>query len=546
MNTLEHKRPAKGMEWSRSWNNYGLNDFRTHLQDVARDSDCFKPLQPVIEHFLAGAPEATRAFARELFADPDRMAYTDPGEDAGLFQRLTENTSPLAPEKALAILLEALAPLGVHRLHEAFQDISLRSINSSLGQVHCAVLLDGRKVAVKVQHPGIKEHLQFDLKALGWLNGPIGSLRTGPDLGRYRSLILEMLVGELDFAREARNLKQFAARTQNWPGLRIPQVVDALSGEEALTMTWIEGQRLDRAATCGQEDRDALGATLLRLFLHGTIQWGFVHADPAPDNHRFLKVDAVPTVGLLDFGCVKPVPTPMRHGFALLARMAGDGCLAKEELFQCHLAMGFAEKQLAPLNGKLVEVSRVLFQPFVEDGPFDLEQWNLGSRLSTILGGHRMAYRTAGPPDLVFVLRAFHGAIPQLQALRARVDWKSTLENTGEESTPPPPPRSQTRHDDAHSKMKSATLHIRVSEAGQAKVSLVSSAAATDKLADLVPLDLKPPIEACGILSPNPLRRGPRHRLRSGRVVLDGRGRSQHPRLARTLNSLPTPISYTR
>jgi predicted unusual protein kinase regulating ubiquinone biosynthesis (AarF/ABC1/UbiB family) len=427
------------------------------------------------------------------------MAFTDPGDEPAVFQSLTEKASSLDPEKALAILLDALHPLGVHRLQDAFQDISLRSISASIGQVHCAVLQDGRKVAVKVQHPGIKEHVESDLKALGWLTGPIGSLRKGFDLGSYRREIGEMLAGELDFAREARNIKQFAARTQTWPGLRIPQVVDALSADEILTMTWIEGQRLDRAATWSQEDRDALGSTLLRLFLHGMIPWGFVHADPNPGNYRFLQIDGVPTVGLLDFGCVKAVPTPMRHGFALLARMAGDGSLAEEELFQCHLAMGFAEMQLAPLKGKLVEVNRVLFQPFADDRPFDLEQWHLGSRLTKILGEHRMAYRTAGPPDLVFALRAFHGVIHQLRALRARINWKETLENTGEQLNQPPPPRSRASHDAAHSKMKSDTLHIRVSEAGKTKVSLVFSAAATDNLADLVPLDLKPRLEARGI-----------------------------------------------
>lgn len=76
MNALEKKRQARGLGWSRAWNKYGLNVFRTHTQDIATDGGYFAPLRPVLRHFLAGAPAAYREFVAELIADPSCLAFT--------------------------------------------------------------------------------------------------------------------------------------------------------------------------------------------------------------------------------------------------------------------------------------------------------------------------------------------------------------------------------------------------------------------------------------------------------------------------------------
>ena len=76
MNSLEQRRQAKGLGWSRSWNKRGLNVFRTHVHEVAADADYFIPLQPLMDRFLPKAPDLYREFALELLADPKRMAFT--------------------------------------------------------------------------------------------------------------------------------------------------------------------------------------------------------------------------------------------------------------------------------------------------------------------------------------------------------------------------------------------------------------------------------------------------------------------------------------
>jgi len=76
MNALEGKRQARGLGWSRAWNKYGLNVFRTHTCDVRMDGDYVEPVIPFLKTFLAGAPEPFAAFADDLLNDPNVMAFT--------------------------------------------------------------------------------------------------------------------------------------------------------------------------------------------------------------------------------------------------------------------------------------------------------------------------------------------------------------------------------------------------------------------------------------------------------------------------------------
>jgi hypothetical protein len=76
MNALEQKRQGKGLGWSRAWNKYGLNVFRTHLQDQKRDPEYFAPIAPLLERLVALAPPSYQAFAAELLADPALMVFT--------------------------------------------------------------------------------------------------------------------------------------------------------------------------------------------------------------------------------------------------------------------------------------------------------------------------------------------------------------------------------------------------------------------------------------------------------------------------------------
>ena len=76
MNTLESKRQAKGLGWSRPWNKFGLNIFSTHTFNTNNDPEYFELIRATLHHFLANAPEPVKEFADNLLSDPECMAFT--------------------------------------------------------------------------------------------------------------------------------------------------------------------------------------------------------------------------------------------------------------------------------------------------------------------------------------------------------------------------------------------------------------------------------------------------------------------------------------
>lgn len=76
MNALEHKRQSKGLGWSRAWNKYGINVFRTHVYKREQDASYLAPLGSLLRDLLQHAPAAYRTFVTDLLQDPALMVFT--------------------------------------------------------------------------------------------------------------------------------------------------------------------------------------------------------------------------------------------------------------------------------------------------------------------------------------------------------------------------------------------------------------------------------------------------------------------------------------
>ena len=426
------------------------------------------------------------------------LSLSEFADSSPIFAPLTEGPAAMTAEEAFGEIEKHLE----RPLAAAFRSINPHGIAASIGQVHRAVLHDGREVAVKVQYPGIAEAVETDLDALGWLSAPLGDLRRGFDMAAYRNEIGTMLRAELDYGAEATRIARFAAWAGGLDGCVVPEVIDECTRAGVLTMTWVPGERIAVAASWPEEERRALAATLLRLFVRGCFVWGSIHADPNPGNYRFLRPEngGQPRVGLLDFGCVKELEPALRTGLLGLIHDFRDGQMRSERVWQRFMGMGFNPALLTPLKPKLAELAGVLTEPFVTPGPFDATRWNAGRRMAELLGEHRMAFRLAGPPGMLFLLRAFQGLLQYLKTLEVIIDWKAIFEQDVDvTATPPSAPLSQSSSLSPPSPMKSDVLHIKVTEGREIRVSLIFAAAATDNLPDLVPLELRERIQARSI-----------------------------------------------
>lgn len=391
---------------------------------------------------LAGAGyRMQRARDPDLSAHARRFVVESMGRLRGLPQKVGQILSMAEDDRAdeFDALTEAAAPLPFEVIEpvlahewqrpwrEVLSELEPEGHAASLGQVHRGRLPNGTPVAVKVQYPGIAKAVQNDLKLLGWLALPLGGFGRQFNLDGYREELLRDLLEELDYEREAENQHQYGFLAQYVPELVVPRVHGALTTPRVLVSDWEEGETLEQVAQHWDEPhRKAAGRAFVAHAL-GLFRHGFVHADPHPGNFRFRRTGAGDVQLLLyDFGCVFRLELPVR--LALLRLIGITEQNGDADPYPLYLKLGFDPEYLEPIAERLPALSRVLFEPFITDGPVDVARWELGARVADILGDDRWNFRIAGPPELIFLMRVFHGIIHALRTLDVPVHWKFLLD----------------------------------------------------------------------------------------------------------------------
>jgi len=217
---------------------------------------------------------------------------------------------PPAPQKAVQALLEKA--LG-RPMDEVFSEFDWNPLGSaSLAQVHRAKLvLEEKTVAVKIQRPDIRPLIRADLDILSYIASRLNELRTY-QIFDFPGLVEELrfsLTRELDFTREARNMKIFR-KTLAYPELMvIPKVFDDYTTPYVLTMEYIEGIRLDQLSD-SPFSRKQLARNGAKIMLDQMLRQGFFHADPHLGN--LLALDDG-RLCFLDWGMTGRLTQDLRH-----------------------------------------------------------------------------------------------------------------------------------------------------------------------------------------------------------------------------------------
>lgn len=239
---------------------------------------------------------------------------------------LLQTAAPADPPAVVHATIEAELKRPVAELFAEFDDQPLAS--ASIGQVHRATLKDGQRVVVKVQHQGIEARIKNDLEILLALAEV--AEKNLAELAQYRpretvAQFQRMLLHELDFGREERNLQQFALNFADEPLVHFPRPFPDFSTSRVLTMEFLEGIPItdpERLRTAGFDPEDIArrGAT---IYLEMIFRDGFYHADPHPGNVLVLANSAL---GIIDCGMVGRLDEQLREDIEelLLTVVRGD------------------------------------------------------------------------------------------------------------------------------------------------------------------------------------------------------------------------------
>lgn len=255
------------------------------------------PPTPQYAHAFEAIGPAAIKLGQALATRPDLIG----AEAAHDLQRLQDKL-PAFPFAQVKATVERELGGPIEQFYSSFDEKPIGA--ASIAQVHKAITLDGRTVAVKVLRPHIEEIFATAITTYDWAAARLE--RLGGEAARLRPRIVidqfrQWVDRELNFRLEAANAAELASRLASFDNFHVPGIDWERTGKRVLTMEWIDGIPLtDRAALAASgHDLKEVAATVVRVFLQQAIVDGYFHADFHQGN---LLLDREGRLVAVDFG----------------------------------------------------------------------------------------------------------------------------------------------------------------------------------------------------------------------------------------------------
>ena len=313
---------------------------------------------------------------------------------------------------------ELQAPLG-----ECFAEWDDEPIASaSIGQVHRARTPDGRPVAVKVQHHGIVEAMEADLKNVGLFDVMARTFGLGKmEVGRLVAEARTRFREELDYGLEAERQRAFARLHADHPGIVVPPVVDSHSTRRVLTTEFMEGLSFEEACEADPAQRQRWCETLWH-FVYGSIMvGGMFNADPHPGNY-LMQPDG--RVVFFDFGCVQEIEPERRELILRAHTAAGERDYAGFDVAATQMLMVAPGKHRERVCEYMhFALSPVFRAPFRVTREFATEVVDRFKAMAMEFARMPKGEFRQMPPGILFLNRLQFGFFSILARLDAEVDY---------------------------------------------------------------------------------------------------------------------------
>jgi predicted unusual protein kinase regulating ubiquinone biosynthesis (AarF/ABC1/UbiB family) len=226
-----------------------------------------------------------------------------PPEYRELYQSQLAELRTSAPPMPFSTVREVLDEEWDDLPEELFEDFDEQATAAaSIGQVHKAVLPDGRVVAVKIQYPGVADAIRADMQNAGMILRMAKAFAPGLDAGAAARELRERVLEELDYEYEAQNQRAFSRGYRGHPFIHVPDVITRLSTGRVLVTEWVDGIGFEEVKELPQADRDRFGEIVFRFCFGSIYHLQHFNADAHPGNYLLLEDGRV---GFLDFGMTK-------------------------------------------------------------------------------------------------------------------------------------------------------------------------------------------------------------------------------------------------
>ncbi|MDG1058442.1 MAG: AarF/UbiB family protein [Flavobacteriaceae bacterium] len=310
---------------------------------------------------------------------------------------------------------------------DIFETFTAESVNAaSIGQVHKATN-KGKKLAVKIQYPGVANSISSDLTLVKPVATRLFNLR-GKDSEKYFKEVEGKLLEETDYTLELEQSKEITEACSMIPNLKFPNYYPEFSCDKILTMDWMEGIHLSEytAQKNNPEQMKLVGQTLWDFYMYQMHVLKRVHADPHPGN--FL-VDASGALVAIDFGCIKEVPEDFYVPYFELAQKEAmedrDFFIDKITALEI-LRPDDSEEDSAYITDLFHELLGVLTFPFHNE-TFDFSDesfWSKVAQMSERLSQDEQIRKlngNRGSRHFLYINRTFFGLYNLLHDLKADI-----------------------------------------------------------------------------------------------------------------------------
>jgi predicted unusual protein kinase regulating ubiquinone biosynthesis (AarF/ABC1/UbiB family) len=303
--------------------------------------------------------------------------------------------------------------------HEAFAA-------ASIGQVHKAELLDGRRVAVKIQYPGIAEAMEADLRNAGTIVRLAKAIAPGLDAKAIAEEIRERMMEELDYEYEAQNQRIFSRAYREHPFIYVPEVVSRISRRRVLVTELVEGIGFDAIKELPHEERSRFGEIVFRGSFGSIYHLQQFNADPHPGNYILMDDGRV---AFLDFGMTKKLDREQ----ILLEQRAFDAASRDDpEAFREALhVLGFVKNPSKLDAERLLDHMQAIGGWYVQDREVEITP-RIVMKIIEVTNDPRSEFfdlmrRESIPADELMGRRMEIGVVAVLGQLRAKRNWHRIL-----------------------------------------------------------------------------------------------------------------------
>jgi len=311
--------------------------------------------------------------------------------------------------------------------YEIFDEFNANSVNAaSIGQVHLAKK-NGKKLAVKIQYPGVANSISSDLALVKPIAIRMFNLQ-GKDSDKYFKEVEDKLIEETNYLLELKQSQEVVEACSKIENILFPSYYPEFSSEKIITMDWMTGIHLSEftAINTNQEVGDKVGQALWDFYMYQIHVLRKVHADPHPGN--FLVNDHNQLIAL-DFGCMKQIPDDFYIPYFELINknVITDPALFNEKLFELEiLRPDDSASEIEYFTEMFHDLLSLFTKPF-QDETFDFADETffesiakLGERFSNDTNLKKMN-GNRGSRHFIYMNRTFFGLYNLMFDLKAKI-----------------------------------------------------------------------------------------------------------------------------